>query len=1002
MFQPEEALHQHSARALQDWTLTSFTVAFCFNHTDFRQAFCGGAHYRLTEQQAINCNNLFPSIGQHRRRIPAHSGGATTSNYNCEEPQLSDTTEHTQTFCGGIINRFPLIDFSFVTGGDTVTFAFCGGAHTYGLFPLVPRPTGLGYRQTQNTEYIAAFCGGALLADYWIGTTIHWHRITDFLTRHWDSSESFEDWTRSFCGGVAYTVISRDLHYKGLHCGALGTIYHRVDKPTTDLFSLWRSSSCSIYTEHFLTFCGGVSEVQQSQLLCTPEYTGQFLTFCGGVLWAQQSHYLDIAVNTGLFLTFCGGVFRGQYFLYLCIAGYTVNFSAFCGGVLATCNTLYRRFQFCPDTTGTNADSHLIQWIEDTDLFLAFCGGAPQQEGSYYTGESGHDTDWTLADKFCIAGVATDTLFTSPSRHSTHCALTVLTSLTLYSTASDWFWALVQLCLLCGALHIFHIFRLSLANAALELEQTFWIHFWTTILTIWDLIYHFDCLWKFAIAGKRIHSTCVPECQPGPKSRRSWCTNLPAILRICLTLICMVLITRNGGEGSGSTETPDFSYLLHTQNLPGVKQHDLRPPACSDSKSSNLTDVKKRSLKRAYKRACLQGIAWYRGRLYRPDDFHFMPPIAVSTQPKAKPKPLPPNALNQCNQIHGTKSRLTCLQWNVGGLSTHRLDEIKTWLSQQQIQVVTLLETRWQYTGEWLDSQWIHVHSGSLDDRGMGILTLISRKLCQPHALRWTEIVVGRLIQLRVPLHNRSIDIVCGYQHVDKRGPQCLQRREHWWGSLDRTLQGIPHRNMLMLMADFNTNVPPCTSHSGSDQYWWHDKLVRGSQHQDAGRLISILRFHGLVVLNSWSSRDGPTYVHGQHSSRIDFGCVRKSQVDGIAKQPRYLWGAPFMGPTQQGHVPIVHQIALFWAPTRPLKQGHISKQQCLQAQAAYQSGTSQWETYVTHSAEVMTRALYQVWTSDQPQDTSLDSFHAAVNECFHTHFPPMSAPNGNNPQHLS
>ena len=130
--------------------------------------------------------------------------------------------------------------------------------------------------------------------------------------------------------------------------------------------------------------------------------------------------------------------------------------------------------------------------------------------------------------------------------------------------------------------------------------------------------------------------------------------------------------------------------------------------------------------------------------------------------------------------------------------------------------------------------------------------------------------------------------------------------------------------------------------------------------------------------------------------------CVRKSQVDGIAKQPRYLWGAPFMGPTQQGHVPIVHQIALFWAPTRPLKQGHISKQQCLQAQAAYQSGTSQWETYVTHSAEVMTRALYQVWTSDQPQDTSLDSFHAAVNECFHTHFPPMSAPNGNNPQHLS
>ena len=207
----------------------------------------------------------------------------------------------------------------------------------------------------------------------------------------------------------------------------------------------------------------------------------------------------------------------------------------------------------------------------------------------------------------------------------------------------------------------------------------------------------------------------------------------------------MVLITGNGGEGSGSvmgsTETPDTSFLQNIQHMFGVKQHDIGPPASSAPKSTNLTDVKKRSLKRAYKRACLQGVAWYRGRLYRPDDFHFMPSFSVSPVTPETTSVLPPKALNQCHQIHGSKSRLTCLQWNVGGLSTHRLDEIKIWLSQQQVHIVTLLETRWQYTGEWLDSQWIHVHSGSLEDRGMGILTLISRKLCQPHALRWTEAI---------------------------------------------------------------------------------------------------------------------------------------------------------------------------------------------------------------------------------------------------------------------
>ena len=266
-----------------------------------------------------------------------------------------------------------------------------------------------------------------------------------------------------------------------------------------------------------------------------------------------------------------------------------------------------------------------------------------------------------------------------------------------------------------------------------------------------------------------------------------------------------------GGEGDGSVMRPietSQSVLPQVCCLPDVKRHDKRPPAGSISQSTCLTAVKKRSLKRAHRRACQQGLAWYKGRLYRPEDFSFMPPVEPMIIPPVRPKPTPSSATTACHHVHGSKHRVTCLQWNVGGLSNHRLDEIKTWLSTQHIQAIALLETRWQYTGEWLDNDWIHIHSGSPDHKGMGILILISRQMCPEHALRWNELMVGRLIHLRVPTKSRPLDLLCGYQFVDKRGPKCLQQREQWWGLLDRTLQSIPHRNLLLLMADFNTNVP--------------------------------------------------------------------------------------------------------------------------------------------------------------------------------------------------
>ena len=457
------------------------------------------------------------------------------------------------------------------------------------------------------------------------------------------------------------------------------------------------------------------------------------------------------------------------------------------------------------------------------------------------------------------------------------------------------------------------------------------------------------------------------------------------------------------GEGCDSvmrvTETSaDSNWLPRLPTIADVKQHDMRPPASSDFKSRALTKVTKRSLYRAQRRAYQHGVAWYKGRLYRPEDFHFMRPPELPTTQPALPDPTARHHLITCNRIHGNRRRVTCMQWNAGGLSSHRLDELKQWLSTQNVQIVTLIETRWAYTGEWLDADWIHVHSGNPERRDNGILTLISRKLCSESALRWQEVDTGRLVHFRIPVPGRPMDLLCGYQHVDTKTTSCRQKRDQWWAKLDHVLQSVPQRNLLLVMADFNCNVPECTSYSGSEWYRWGHTKTKGSQHHDAGKFLALLRYHGLVTLTTWNGSDGPTFVHGPHTSRIDHACVRKSHVDGIAKAPKYLWQAPFMGTTKHGHVPLLHQIALHWAQNTSMKQTGITKQQGLQAKLAMQAGSDQWSAYLQASSDVMQTSLTRVLTSEHPECDNLTDFHHAVNKCFHSFFPPMSAANRQTP----
>ena len=155
-----------------------------------------------------------------------------------------------------------------------------------------------------------------------------------------------------------------------------------------------------------------------------------------------------------------------------------------------------------------------------------------------------------------------------------------------------------------------------------------------------------------------------------------------------------------------------------------AKQHDMQPDTSQKlTWSSAHTKVKKRSIRRAFARACQHGLAWYRGRCYTPSDFpngmHIAPPKIQDPQKSGAARDH-----IECNRRHQDSQRLRLFHWNTGGLNFSKLDEIKIWLDAQRIDAAFLTETRMTFEAEWSDANWHHVHTGQGNDRGAELYAL--------------------------------------------------------------------------------------------------------------------------------------------------------------------------------------------------------------------------------------------------------------------------------------
>ena len=434
--------------------------------------------------------------------------------------------------------------------------------------------------------------------------------------------------------------------------------------------------------------------------------------------------------------------------------------------------------------------------------------------------------------------------------------------------------------------------------------------------------------------------------------------------------------------------TVEWTRDLHSD----AKPHGMRPQMRSGELGwpSGGSSVKKRSLRRAFRRSLRDGFCWYKGRSYGPQDF-----------PKELREHVDLRQINHTLQSSGRKDlhaynsqqtpkrRLSMMTWNAGGLSAHKLDDIRLWAHTQHLSVVTIVETRWTWTSEWEDTDWSYLHSNSSDGKGKGILIMIHKSLCKASNIRWHVISEGRLVHTQLRLDSRPLDLVSCYQYPYQSSSTCLSHRQTWWNMFDRTLHGMAHRNLLVISGDFNCSLPKAGQSAGTDRFRWQHDLISGPRHDDMNLFASILRTHHLTALNTWSSRLGPTYIKGSICSRIDFCIIRTRMADGCSKNVQYMWMAPFVS-MNYDHCPILFNIKKCWFPESASGTLTCSAQQKLAGRTAFLEENAQWQRYMQASTSDLSAHL-------QGRDPHNPSLFVNITHClmdgFNQFFPRQAVP---------
>ena len=220
---------------------------------------------------------------------------------------------------------------------------------------------------------------------------------------------------------------------------------------------------------------------------------------------------------------------------------------------------------------------------------------------------------------------------------------------------------------------------------------------------------------------------------------------------------------------------------------PAAKHSGLRR-ASEPHSQIHLTRSGKRSYQRAYGRACRMGGTPYKGRR-RPWTWF-------------EPRQLQPQFCRSSTSCKATSSRLLAY------LHVERRRAYDQHLSGAgdacQRKCAMMLSACRKPNGgmtiTWTNEDFHYIHSQGLgkEDRVAGLLIKFSTRLVKEDDIQYVAVHPGRLLHVRIPRGQSSVDIVNWYQYSVSDAEGVFERRLALLTKLQKCVAGLPQRNSLL------------------------------------------------------------------------------------------------------------------------------------------------------------------------------------------------------------
>ena len=182
-----------------------------------------------------------------------------------------------------------------------------------------------------------------------------------------------------------------------------------------------------------------------------------------------------------------------------------------------------------------------------------------------------------------------------------------------------------------------------------------------------------DCTFQHRYRSSEWPQLSLPRfgSRSGPKSGRAGIRSFYRVILVLLLSGWMTQFHLHGGEGDGPP-TGTIETLQQWESTL-INKSSVKPCGPQPATSSGFhwlpkdNAIVKRSVKRAYHRALNDGISWYRGKCYQPQDFPVFQLREVQPQPKPRPSKHSSVSDKQiCNGHHQDKKYLRCFHWTAG------------------------------------------------------------------------------------------------------------------------------------------------------------------------------------------------------------------------------------------------------------------------------------------------------------------------------------------------